>query len=93
MNMASTNINIRMDSDLKRQFENFCADMGMTMTTAFNIFAKKAVREYRIPFEIGAEIPNAETMEAINEVKRMKADPTLGKTYTDVDEMMRELLA
>ena len=91
--MASTNINIRMDSDLKKQFENFCADMGMTMTTAFNIFAKKAVREYRIPFEIGAEIPNAETMEAINEVKRMKADPTLGKTYTDVDEMMRELLA
>lgn len=91
--MASTNINIRMDSDLKRQFENFCADMGMTMTTAFNIFAKKAVREYRIPFEIGAEIPNAETMEAINEVKRMKVDPTLGKTYTDVDEMMRELLA
>ena len=88
--MASTNINIRMDSDLKRQFENFCADMGMTMTTAFNIFAKKAVREYRIPFEIGAEIPNAETKEAINEVKRMKADPTLGKTYTDVDEMMRD---
>ena len=91
--MASTNINIRMDSDLKRQFENFCADMGMTMTTAFNIFAKKAVREYRIPFEIGAEIPNAETIEAMNEVKRMKADPTLGKTYTDVDEMMRDLLA
>ena len=91
--MASTNINIRMDSDLKRQFENFCADMGMTMTTAFNIFAKKAVREYRIPFEIGAEIPNAETIEAINEVKRMKTDSTLGKTYTDVDEMMRELLA
>ena len=91
--MASTNINIRMDSDLKRQFENFCSDMGMTMTTAFNIFAKKAVREYRIPFEIGAEIPNAETVEAMNEVKCMKADPTLGKTYTDVDEMMRELLA
>ena len=88
--MASTNINIRMDSDLKRQFENFCSDMGMTMTTAFNIFAKKAVREYRIPFEIGAEIPSAETVEAMNEVKRMKADPTLGKTYTDVDEMMRD---
>ena len=88
--MASTNINIRMDSDLKRQFENFCSDMGMTMTTAFNIFAKKAVREYRIPFEIGAEIPNAETVEAMNEVKRMKADPTRGKTYTDVDEMMRD---
>lgn len=91
--MASTNVNIRMDKDLKKQFEAFCADMGMTMTTAFNIFAKKAVREYRIPFEIGAENPNVETREAINEVQRMKADPTLGKTYTDVDAMMEDLLA
>ena len=41
--MANTNINIRMDADLKRQFEAFCADMGMTMTTAFNVFARKAV--------------------------------------------------
>ena len=90
--MANTNINIRMDSDLKRQFEAFCADMGMTMSTAFNVFAKKAVREYRIPFEIGAEIPNAETKEALQEVRRMKADPTLGKTYTDVNAMMEDLL-
>lgn len=91
--MASTNINIRMDADLKRQFEAFCADMGMTMTTAFNVFAKKAVREYRIPFEIGGDVPNAETIEAIHEVKRMKADHGLGKTYTDIDQMMEELLA
>ena len=91
--MASTNINIRMDADLKRQFEDFCADMGMTMTTAFNIFAKKAVREYRIPFEIGGDVPNEETLEAIREIQQMKADPTLGKTYTDVDRMMEELLA
>lgn len=91
--MANTNINIRMDSDLKRQFEAFCADMGMTMTTAFNIFAKKAVREYRIPFEIGGEVPSRETMEAMQEVKQMKADPAIGKTYTDVDQMMEELLS
>lgn len=72
-------------------FEAFCADMGMTMTTAINIFARKAVRENRIPFEISGDVPNAETQEAIREVKQMKADPTLGKTYTDVDEMMKEL--
>lgn len=90
--MASTNINIRMDSELKTQFEAFCSDMGMTMTTAFNIFAKKAVREYRIPFETGAEIPNAETKEAIKEVQMMKANPALSKTYTDVDTMMEDLL-
>ena len=91
--MANININIRMDADLKRQFEAFCADMGMTMTTAFNVFARKAVREYRIPFEIGGDIPNNETMEAMQEVKRMKADKNLGKTYSDVDSMMEDLLA
>lgn len=91
--MANTSINIRMDSELKQQFEAFCSDMGMTMTTAFNIFAKKAVREYRIPFEISGEAPNAETKEALQEVRRMKADPTVGKVYSDVDDMMKELLA
>ena len=90
--MANTNINIRMDSDLKRQFEAFCVDMGMSITPAFNICAKQVVREYRIPFEIGAEVPNAETMEAIQEVQRMKADPSIGKTYDDVDRMMEDLL-
>ena len=91
--MASTNINIRMDADLKRQFEAFCADIGMSMTTAFNVFAKKAVLENRIPFEISGDVPNAETIEAIQEVKKMKADPSLGKAYTDVDQMMDERLA
>lgn len=91
--MANTNINIRMDADLKQQFEAFCADMGMTMTTAINIFVKKAVREYRIPFEIGGNIPNTETLEAIHEVNQMKANPELGKTYSSVDQMMEELLA
>lgn len=38
------------------------------------------------------EVPNRETREAIEEVQRMKADPTMGKTYTDVDEMMKDLL-
>lgn len=90
--MALTNINIRMDSELKEQFNTFCNDMGMTMSTAINLFVKKAVREYRIPFEIGGERPNQETLEAIEEVQRMKADPSLRKSYTDVDEMMKELL-
>lgn len=90
--MAQTNINIRMDADLKKQFEAFCEDMGMSMTTAFNIFAKKAVREYRIPFEIGAEKPNADTLSAIKEVEMMKKDPSLGKSYNSVNDMMEDLL-
>ena len=91
--MGNVNINIRMDKQLKQQFEAFCADMGMNMTTAFNIFARKTVREYRIPFEISGAVPNSETIEAIQEVKEMKNNPSFGKTYTDVDQMMEELLA
>lgn len=91
--MENTNINICMDADLKRQFEEFCSDMGMTMTTAFNVFARKVVREHRIPFEISGDMPNEETIEAIQEVKRMKANPSFGKTYSNVEQMMEELLA
>ena len=53
--MAQTNINIRMDEKLKEEFDKFCSDIGMTMTTAMCIFAKMAVREQRIPFEITAD--------------------------------------
>lgn len=53
--MPQTSVSIRMDADLKKQFEAFCADIGMNMTTAFCVFAKTAVRERRIPFEIRAE--------------------------------------
>ncbi len=53
--MGQTSINIRMDEDLKKQFDVFCSDVGMTMTTAVCVFAKTVVRERRIPFEISAE--------------------------------------
>lgn len=91
--MATTNVNIRMDSDLKQQFETFCNDVGMSMTTAFTIYAKKVVAEHRIPFEIGTEVPNTQTQEAIDEVRRLKANPEEGMSYSDVDQMMEELLA
>ena len=53
--MAQTNINIRIDEDLKKQFEEFCSTVGINMTAAVNLFAKKVVSEQRIPFEITAD--------------------------------------
>lgn len=91
--MASVNVNFRLDESVKKEMEKACRDMGMSMTTAFTIFAKRVSRERRIPFEVSAEIPNAETVAAMEEVERMRADPSIGKVYTDVDEMMKELLA
>jgi len=91
--MAQTSINIRMDENLKREFDELCNDLGLTMTAAFTVFAKTVVRRQRIPFEISKDVSNAETVAAIEEVEAMIKDPTLGKAYTDVDEMMKELLA
>ena len=55
--MAQTNLNIRMDDNLKKSFDRLCSDLGMSMTTAICVFAKKAVMEQRIPFEVNANDP------------------------------------
>ena len=74
----TVNINFRMDAELKKNMEKVCADMGLTMTTAFTIFAKKVSREKRIPFELSADPfyseSNIQYLEAIMEdVKSGKA--------------------
>ena len=73
--MAMTNLNIRIDADLKQNVENILSKMGLNMTTAFNIYARKIEREKKIPFEIALdnEIPNAETLEAIKEMEDMES--------------------
>lgn len=91
--MATTNITMRMDAGTKSQLQELMSDLGLDMTTFFTMAAKQAIREQRIPFAVSREIPNVETEKALEEVTQMKQDASLGKSYTDVDEMMRELLA
>ena len=50
--MAQATFSVRMDEELKRQFDSLCADFGMNATTAFNVFARAVVRERKSPFEI-----------------------------------------
>lgn len=51
----TTMVNFRMDTKLKKNMESVCKDMGLTMTTAFTMFATKVSRERRIPFEVNAD--------------------------------------
>lgn len=53
--MAQVMVNFRMDENLKKDMEETCREMGMSMTTAFTVFAKTVSREKRIPFEISAD--------------------------------------
>ena len=74
--MAQAAFSVRMDENLKRQFESLCTDFGMNVTTAFTIFAKAVVRERVIPFPISAE-PN------YNEITRQAiADVNTGKNLS-----------
>ncbi len=50
--MAQSNINIRMDEDLKKKFDEICNELGLNMTTAINVFARAVVRKHGIPFDL-----------------------------------------
>jgi len=89
--MAQTSINIRMDEDLKRDFDDTCNDLGLSMTAAFTVFAKTVVRRQRIPFEISKGIPNAQTIAAIDEIQEMKRNPSLYKGFDSVEALFEDL--
>jgi len=86
--MAQTNINIRIDEELKRQFDEFCSNVGMTMTTAFCIFAKKTVKEQRIPFEISNDpFYSKNNMKYLKEVVK---DIETGKSQLQEHDIIEE---
>ena len=87
---TTTNINIRMDKDLKEQAENLFADLGMNMTTAFNIFLRQSVRQGKIPFEVSLNEPNATTIAAIEEAEKISHDPKT-KKYSSFSELLAEV--
>lgn len=53
--MAQSMVNFRMDSELKNEMDRLCKELGLTMTTAFTMFATKMTRERRIPFEVSID--------------------------------------
>ena len=59
--MATTNLNIRTDKDIKDQAEAIFNELGLNMTTAINMFLRTAIREHGIPFELKLDVPNETT--------------------------------
>ena len=84
--MSQTTYSIRMDSDLKKDFDSVCEDFGMSATTAINVFAKAVVRERRIPFEIRS---NNRGMEAFRRLRASAKEN--GIQDMDADEINEEI--
>ncbi len=86
--MAQANINIRIDEEVKKQFDEICEQLGLTMSAAINIFAKTMIREQGMPFKVSLNSYNKETLEAIEDVENGR---NLSKVYDNLEEMFEDL--
>jgi DNA-damage-inducible protein J len=90
--METTNINVRVDRELKQSAEALFADLGLNMSSAITMFLRSAVSHDGIPFEVKRVTPNAETKAALAEYSEMKKDPGQYKRYSSFDELLDEVL-
>lgn len=90
--MAQTTVSIRMDDQLKQSFDSVCNDLGMSMTTAITILAKKMTREKRLPFEVSMDPFYTEAnMTALQEsIVQMRQGKCVTKTLDELDVMADE---
>ncbi|MBD5445190.1 MAG: type II toxin-antitoxin system RelB/DinJ family antitoxin [Lachnospiraceae bacterium] len=89
-----TTISLRFDDEMKKQLDEMCAEMGMNLTTFFMIYAKKALRERRIPFEVAAPLEpfysdyNMEQLKKANQ--QVKNGQVIVKTMEELEAMELE---
>lgn len=88
--MTTTNLNIRTDKEIKDRAEQLFSELGLTMTTAINMFLRTAIRENGIPFTLKLDIPNSITESAIEEGRKIAYDDTV-KGYSSIKELKKAL--
>ena len=86
----ATNDTIRLDADLRRETETLFAELGLNLSTAINIFLRKALEDGGIPFEVRRRRPNATTRAALREADKILNDPNT-KWYDSTEELFAEL--
>lgn len=88
----NTLIQVRVDDELKKNADALFSDLGLDTPTAIRIFLTQAIKRHGLPFDVVQQTPNAETLAAMEEADRISRDPNV-KGYTDIDEMMKEILS
>ena len=86
--MAAVSTNIKIDQNLKQESQDLFESFGLSLSTAVNLFLRQAVREQAIPFRVGAPVPNAETIKAIEDARKGVG---LSRGFTSVAELMEDL--
>jgi DNA-damage-inducible protein J len=88
--MSNTNLNVRIDKDIKKAAEEVYAELGFNMSTAINMFLRASIRKGGIPFDLKLDVPNKETIEAIEEGRRLAMDPST-PLYDNMEDLRRAL--
>ena len=89
-----TTISLRFDDDMKRDLDEMCDEMGMNLTTFFMIYAKKALRDRKIPFEITAPADPFYSEQNMRQIRKagnqIREGKTVTKTIEDLEAMEDE---
>lgn len=88
--MKNINVTLRVDEDLKKQADTLFSELGLNLTTAFNIFLRQSVREQQIPFQVSKHVPNTVTLAAMESSERGN---DLYGPFDSVSELMEALNA
>lgn len=88
--MATTNLNIKTDKDVKKHAEDIFSELGLNMTTAINIFLRTTIRENGIPFDLKLNTPNELTIAAIEEGKKIGYDKSV-PSFSNIDDLKKAL--
>lgn len=88
--MSNTNLNVRLDKDIKKAAEDIYAELGLNMSTAINMFLRASIRKGGIPFDLRLDVPNKETLEAIEEGERIAYDSSV-TSYDNTEDLRRAL--
>ena len=88
--MKNINVTLRVDEDLKKQADILFSELGLNLTTAFNIFLRQSVREQQIPFQVSRNVPNTVTRATIDAAE--KGEDLYGP-YDSVSDLMEALNA
>ena len=87
----STNFNIRLDSNLKKDAEDLFKRLGLSMSAAINVFLTQSVKEQAIPFTIKENRPNKKLLKALKEADKMAKNPEKYKWYDNVNDLIEDL--